>query len=111
MKHYDSKYYSLSFTIVVIVSMFIGICLSMLYSKSVKPYFVKQALSTSLNNLKNYSFDFNNKNLLSTTVKLDNYPKGSVPVKFLLGRKITKLEKPYVSRLDLSLLAIEHKNI
>ena len=51
MKHFDSKYYSLSFTIVVIVTMFIGICLSMLYSKSVKHYFVKHTLSTSINNI------------------------------------------------------------
>ena len=100
MKHYDSKYYSLSFTILVIVSMSIGICLMMVYSKSVKHYFVKHTLSTSLKNINRYNIDFSNIKLVSTNYKLDNYHKDSVPVKFILG-KITKLEKPYVPELDL----------
>ena len=113
MSYYDSRFYSLSFTIMVIITMFFGIGMSMIYSKSMDHLLVKHSLQRS-----------NDKTLLYSTLYYDDSsiikpykakfelyinPNGSVPIKFKLGKIIT-IDSPYITKSDLLLSAIDRFN-
>ena len=59
MSYYHSKFHSLSFTIIVIITMFIGIGMSMVYSKSIKHLLVKNSLQplNDRNEYRTFYFD------------------------------------------------------
>ena len=101
------------FTILVIISTFFGIIISMHFSKYDNNYLFndsfenssqipKDIYSTNDNAYRRIEFDIGNS-------EFSKYPIGSVPVKVVLG-KIKKAEYPYSPRLHLAFL-VENKSL
>ena len=110
MSYHHSKFYSLSFTIIVIITMFIGIGMSMVYSKSIKHLLVKNSLQQSNDKKVIYkTFDYDDSSIIKpyrAKFELYNYPSSSVPVALKLG-KISRVDNPNIPKLDLLLSAID----
>ena len=110
MSYYHSKFHSLSFTIIVIITMFIGIGMSMVYSKSIKHLLVKNSLQQSNDKKDIYrTFYYDDSSIIKpyrAKFELYNNPTGSIPVKLKLG-KISRVDNPNIPKLDLLLSAID----
>ena len=110
MSYYDSKYYNLPFTIIVIITMFVGIGMSMVYSKSIEHLLVKRSLQGSNDKTEIYrTFYYDDSSMIKpyrAKFELYNNPSGSVPIKLKLG-KITQVDNPNIPKLDLLLSAID----
>ena len=110
MTYYDSKYNSLTFSIIVIITMFIGIGMSMVYSKSIKHLLVKNSLQQSTDKKDLYrTFYYDDSSIIKpyrAKFELYNHPSSSVPVKLKLG-KISRVDNPNIPKLDLLLSAID----
>ena len=110
MSYYDSKYYNLPFTIIVIIIMFVGIGMSIVYSKSMEYLLVKHSLQRSNDKIAIYRTFYYDDSIIikpyKAKFKLYNNPTGSVPIRFKLG-KITSVDNPNIPKLDLLLSAID----
>ena len=109
MSYYHSKFHSLSFTIIVIITMFIGIGMSMVYSKSIKYLLVKNSLQKSNDKKKYRTFYYDDSSIIKpyrAKFELYNQPSSSFPVKLKLG-KISRVDNPNIPKLDLLLSAID----
>ena len=106
MNNISNIHKSPAFTILVIISTFIGIVYSFQYSKHKNFSFNESFKYSSGISKKNYS-KFNNDYRITDldyeSLKYSKYPIGSVPVKVVLG-KIKKIENPYLPRLHLAFL-------
>ena len=88
---------SLSFTIIVIISTFVGIIMSLHYSNSKYNYLFTDSLENSYDTTKKIYYKLGH-NYSSIGVNIGNfenknYPEFSVPVKLVLG-KIKKVNNP-----------------
>ena len=101
-----------SFTIIVIISTFVGIILSLHYSSSKNHYFFTESFENSSDTLKKiYSeLDDDYSSIGGKIVNFENmnYPEFSVPVQQILG-KIKKVNNPYLPELQLAFLEIDNK--
>ena len=90
MTYYDSKYNSLTFSIIVIITMFIGIVMSMTYSKSIQHLVVKLSVQESIykKNKKIISYYEDSNIIKPYRAKYELYksPINSVPIKLQLER-------------------------
>ena len=109
MTYYDSKYNSLTFTIIVIITMFIGIGMSMTYSKSIQHLVVKLSVQESIykKNKKIISYYEDSNIIKPYRAKYELYksPINSVPIKLQLG-KITRVNNSNKPKLKLLLSVI-----
>jgi len=109
MTYYDSKYNSLTFTIIVIITMFIGIVMSMTYSKSIQHLVVKLSVQESIykKNKKIISYYEDSNIIKPYRAKYELYksPINSVPIKLQLG-KITRVNNSNKPKLKLLLSVI-----
>ena len=109
MTYYDSKYNSLTFTIIVIITMFIGIVMSMTYSKSIQHLVVKLSVQESIykKNKKFISYYEDSNIIKPYRAKYELYksPINSVPIKLQLG-KITRVNNSNKPKLKLLLSVI-----
>ena len=114
MNNISNIHKSFSFTIIVIISTFVGIILSLHYSNSKNHYFFTESFENSLDTSKKiYSkFDHDYSGIGEGIVHFENknYPEFSVPVKLVLG-KIKKVNNPYLPVLGLVFLENENKYI
>ena len=103
---------SFSFTILVIISTFVGIILSLHYSNSKNHYFFTETFENSSDTLKKiYSeLDDDYSSIGGKIVNFENmnYPEFSVPVQLVLG-KIKKVNNPYLPKLELAFLENDTK--
>ena len=109
MSYYDSKFYSLSFTILVIITILIGIGMSVVYPKPIKSFLVKNSLQLSHDKIKYRTFYYDDSSIIKPSrakFELYNHPSSSVPVKLKLG-KINRVDNPNIPKLDLLLSAID----
>ena len=110
MSYYDSKFYSLSFTIIVIITMFIGIGMSVVYSESMNPLLVKHSLQQSNDKKDIYrTFYYDDSSIIKpyrAKFELYNHPSSSIPVTLKLG-KISRVDNPNIPKLDLLLSGID----
>ena len=109
MTYYDSKYNSLTFSIIVIITMFIGIVMSMTYSKSIQHLVVKLSVQESIykKNEKIISYYEDSNIIKPYRAKYELYksPINSVPIKLQLG-KITRVHNSNKPKLKLLLSVI-----
>ena len=102
MNNISNIHKSFSFTIIVIISTFVGIIMSMHYSNSKNHYFFTESFENSLDTSKKiYSkLDHDYSGIGEGIVHFENknYPEFSVPVKLVLG-KIKKVNNPYFPEL------------
>ena len=109
MTYYDSKYNSLTFTIIVIITMFIGIVMSMTYSKSIQHLVVKLSVQESIykknKKILSYYEDSNIIKRYRAKYELYKSPINSVPIKLQLG-KITRVNNSNKPKLKLLLSVI-----
>jgi len=109
MTYYDSKYNSLTFSIIVIITMFIGIVMSMTYSKSIQHLVVKLSVQESIykKNKKFISYYEDSNIIKPYRAKYELYksPINSVPIKLQLG-KITRVNNSNKPKLKLLLSVI-----
>ena len=110
MTHPNSKYLSLSYTIIIISTMFFGIVLSIVYSKSFKHSLFKHSAKQSNDQtLKSNTLYYENSNIIKPYIakfKLYESPIGSVPVQLKLG-KITFVKNPIIPKFELLLSALD----
>ena len=103
---------SFSFTIIVIISTFVGIILSLHYSNSKNHYFFTESFENSSDTLKKiYSKlddDYSSIGGKIVNFENNNYPEFSVPVQLVLG-KIKKVNNPYLPELKLAFLENDKK--
>ena len=103
-----------SFTIIVIISTFVGIILSLHYSNSKNHYFFTESFENSSDTLKKiYSKlddDYSSIGVKIVNFENMNYPEFSVPVQLVLG-KIKKVNNPYLPKLELAFLENDNKYI
>ena len=97
MSHPNSKYLSLSYTIIIISTMLFGIVLSIVYSSSFKDSLFKHSAKQSNDQtLKSSTFYFEESKIIKPYIakfKFYESPIGSVPVQLKLG-KITFVKNP-----------------
>ena len=110
MTHPNSKYLSLSYTIIIISTMFFGIVLSIVYSKSFQHSLFKHSAKQSNDQtLKSNTLYYENSNIIKPYIakfKLYESPIGSVPVQLKLG-KITFVKNPIIPKFELLLSALD----
>jgi len=110
MTHPNSKYLSLSYTIIIISTMFFGIVLSIVYSKSFQHSLFKHSAKQSNDQtLKSNTLYYENSNIIKPYIakfKLYESPIGSVPVQLKLG-KITFVKNPIIPKFELMLSALD----
>ena len=113
MNNISNIHKSFSFTIIVIISTFVGIILSLYYSSPKNHYFFTETFENSSDTLKIiYSeLDDDYSSLGEKIVNFENmnYPEFSVPVQLVLG-KIKKVNNPYLPKLELAFLENDTKN-
>jgi len=112
MNNISNIHKSISFTIIVIISTFVGIILSLHYSNSKNHYFFTESFENSSDTLKKYSkLDDDYSSIGGKIVNFENmnYPEFSVPVQLVLG-KIKKVNNPYLPKLELAFLENDTKN-
>ena len=112
MNNINNIHKSFSFTIIVIISTFVGIILSLHYSNSKNHYFFTETFENSSDTLKKiYSeLDDDYSSIGGKIVNFENmnYPEFSVPVQLVLG-KIKKVNNPYLPKLELAFLENDTK--
>ena len=112
MNNISNLHKSFSFTIIVIISTFVGIILSLHYSNSKNHNFFTESFENSLDTSKKiYSkLDHDYSGIGEGIVHFENknYPEFSVPVQLILG-KIKKVNNPYLPELDLAFLENDKK--
>ncbi len=112
MTYHNGKYLSLSFTIIIIITMFFGIVLTTVYSKSFKHSLFKLSVKQSNDQtVKRSTFYYEDSNIVKPYIakfKLYESPIGSVPVKLKLG-KITFVNNPIIPKFELLLSALDGK--
>ena len=112
MHNISNIHKSFSFTIIVIISTFVGIILSLIYSSSKNHYFFTESFENSSDTLKKiYSeLDDDYSSIGRKIVNFENmnYPEFSVPVQLVLG-KIKKVNNPYLPKLELAFLENDTK--
>ena len=112
MNNISNIHKSLSFTIIVIISTFVGIIMSLHYSNSKINYLFTESFDNSYDTTKNiYSILNNNYSSIGVIIgkfENKNYPKFSVPVQLILG-KIKKVNTPYLPELELAFLENDNK--
>ena len=105
MNNISNIHKSVSFTIIVIVSTFVGIILSLHYSNSKSYYFITESFENSLDPTKKiYSkldYDYSSIGVKIVNYENKKYPEYSVPVQLVLG-KIKKVNNPYLPELELA---------
>ena len=98
---------SLSFTIIVIISTFVGIIMSLHYSNSKINYLFTESFDNSYDTTKKiYSklnHNYSSIGVIIGEFENKNYPEFSVPVQLVLG-KIKKVNNPYLPELKLAFL-------
>ena len=113
MNNISNIHKSFSFTIIVIISTFVGIILSLYYSSSKNHYFFTETSENSSDTLKKiYSeLDDDYSSIGRKIVNFENmnYPEFSVPVQLVLG-KIKKVNNHYLPKLELAFLENDTKN-
>ena len=113
MNNINNIHKSFSFTIIVIISTFVGIILSLHYSSLKNHYFFTESFENSLDTSKKiYSkleHDYSGIGEGIVHFENKNYPELSVPVKLVLG-KIKKVNNPYLPKLELAFLENDTKN-
>ena len=114
MNNISNIHKSFSFTIIVIISTFVGIILSLHYSNSKYYNLFTESFENSLDTSKKiYSkLDHDYSGIGEGIVHFENknYPEFSVPVKLVLG-KIKKVNNPYLPVLGLAFLENDNKYI
>ena len=112
MNNISNIHKSFSFTIIVIISSFVGIIMSMHYSNSKYNYLFTDSFENSFDTSKKiYSkLDHDYSGIGEGIVHFENknYPEFSVPVKLVLG-KIKKVNNPYLPELELAFLENDNK--
>ena len=110
MTHPNSKYLSLSYTIIIISTMLFGIVLSIVYSSSFKHSLFKHSAKQSNDQtLKSSTFYYEDSNIIKpyiANIKLYESPIGSVPVQLKLG-KITFVKNTIIPKFELLLSALD----
>ena len=113
MNNISNIHKSFSFTIIVIISTFVGIILSLHYSNSKYYNLFTESFEKSLDTSKKiYSkLDHDYSSIGGEIVNFENknYPEFSVPVQLVLG-KIKKVNNPYLPKLELAFLENDTKN-
>ena len=97
MNNISNIHKSFSFTIIVIISTFVGIIMSLHYSNSKYNYLFTDSLENSYDTSKKiYSkveHDYSRIGVNIINLEIKNYPEYSVPVQLVLG-KIKKVNNP-----------------
>ena len=113
MNNISNIHKSISFTIIVIISTFVGIILSLHYSSSKNHYFFTETFENSSDTLKKiYSKLDHEYSIIGGRIvhfENKNYPEFSVPEQLVLG-KIKKVNNPYLPKLELAFLENDTKN-
>ena len=103
---------SFSFTIIVIISTFVGIIMSLHYSNSKYNYLFtnsfEKLFDTSKNIYSKVEHDYSSIGVNIVKFEKNNYPELSVPVQLILG-KIKKVNNPYIPELKLAFLENDKK--
>ena len=102
---------SFSFTIIAIISAFIGIIMSLYYSNSQNNHLFTDSFVYSLDLTKKYTLKDNDYSMISVNIgefENKNYPESSVPVQLILGN-IKKVNNPYLPELELAFLENDNK--
>ena len=114
MNNISNIHKSFSFTIIVIISTFVGIIMSLHYSNSKINYLFTESFNNSYDTTKKiYSILNHNYSSIGVIIgefENKNYPEFSVPVQLILG-KIKKVNNPYLPELQLAFLEIDNKYI
>ena len=111
MNNISNIHKSFSFTIIVIISTFVGLILSKHYSNSKNNYFFTESFENSLDTTKYiYSKLDNEYSRIGANIENKIYPEFSVPVQLVLG-KIKKVNNPYLPELELAFLENDNKYI
>ena len=114
MNNISNIHKSFSFTIIVIISTFVGIIMSTHYSNSKNNYlfteFFENLFDTSKKIYSKVEHDYSRIGVNIINIENNNYPEFSVPVQLILG-KIKKVNNPYLPVLGLAFLENENKYI
>ena len=101
-----------SFTIIVIISTFVGIIMSTHYSNSKNNYLFTESFENLFDTSKKiYSkveHDYSRIGVNIINFENNNYPEFSVPVQLILG-KMKKVNNPYMPELKLAFLENDKK--
>ena len=112
MNNISNIHKSFSFTIIVIISTFVGIIMSLHYSNSKYNYLFTESLENSYDTtIKIYSKLGHDYSIIGVNIgnyENKNYPEFSVPVQLILG-KIKKVNNPYLPELELAFLENDNK--
>jgi len=112
MNNISNIHKSFSFTIIVIISTFVGIIMSLHYSNSKFNYLFKESYENPYDTTKKIYSKLNHNYssiwLIIGEFENKNYPEFSVPVQQILG-KIKKVNNPYLPELQLAFLEIDNK--
>ena len=103
---------SFSFTIIVIISTFVGIIMSLHYSNSKYNYLFtnsfEKLFDTSKKIYSKVEHDYSSIGVNIVNFEKNNYPEFSVPVQLILG-KIKKVNNPYMPELNLAFIENDKK--
>ena len=112
MNYISNIHKSFSFTIIVIISTFAGIIMSLHYSNSKYNYLFTNSFENLFDTSKKiYSkveHDYSSIGVNIVKFEKNNYPEFSVPVQLILG-KIKKVNNPYIPELKLAFLENDKK--
>ena len=112
MNNISNIHKSFSFTIIVIISTFVGIIMSLHYSNSKYNYLFTDSFENFFDTSKKiYSkveHDYSRIGVNIINFENNNYPEFSVPVQLVLG-KIKKVNNPYLPELKLAFLENDKK--
>ena len=112
MNNISEVHKSFSFTIIVIISTFVGIISSLHYSNSKNKFLITESFQKPLDTRKKIYFkiDHDYSDIVVNIVYFENknYPEFSVPVQLVLG-KIKRINNPYLPELELALLENDNK--
>ena len=107
MNNISNLHRSFSFTIIVIISTFVGIILCLFYSNPKIIYLFSHSFENSFDTPKiiyeKVDHDYSGIGVNIVNLEIKNYPSYSVPVQLVLG-KIKKVNNPYLPELKLAFL-------
>ena len=112
MNNISNIHKSFSFTIIVIISTFVGIIMSLHYSNTKYHLFFtdsfENVIDTSEKIYSKLGHDYSRIGVNIINFENNNYPEFSVPVQLVLG-KIKKVNNPYLPELKLAFLENDKK--
>ena len=112
MNNISNIHKSFSFTIIVIISTFVGIIMSMHYSNSKHNYLFTDSFENAYDTTKKIcsklGHDYSSIGINIGNYENKSYPEFSVPVQLILG-KIKKVNNPYLPELELAFLENDNK--